>query len=542
MRATLLARFSILFTLLTTAALAQSGGGYDLTWSAVTGGGGASAGNDGAGHTYILESAVAPPAEEAASDGYRLQGGFLAGAAQVTLVLLYINGDNNLAPYIHKLVQNVHRGATNPDIVVHMVLDWPGKDNSRRYVVDKKGETECNFQIDFTCGTRYVLDHNVTKFAEDLGDPANLTRFITESLALHPQADRVVLSLVGHGGGWSPNLLAGQPTGHGGKPADALGGLLWDDYTGVTDDEGNLVGNSLSTLDLRQALDDAYEITGRKIDLLYLDACLMGMWEVAHELTDRVDFLLVSQSWSWTAFPYHEHLTAVRNSQSIRAIGRQWTAHEAARMARDRFPYTYSLIDLARLPPLTVAIDNLAQELLPVVTTPTGKEGVRAAFEAGGCFDSNGDRLINLSDPGLGDGIDNYCDLHTLAGAIKARFAGQNSIVAASEAVQAALANAVDEEANRYGCGAPGVSSTIPWCWEELGGLSIYAPFGADDWKRNFYGQLQVDQKTAWGNLIRAYWNNVAAPAAPTCPPEQCPLPGGPLPVNETLFLPLVTR
>jgi hypothetical protein len=72
--------------------------------------------------------------------------------------------------------------------------------------------------------------------------------------------------------------------------ADELGGLLWDDYTGVRDNEGKLTGNSLSTIDLRLALEAAFAATSRKIDLLYLDACLIGMWEVANEIKDQVHF------------------------------------------------------------------------------------------------------------------------------------------------------------------------------------------------------------------------------------------------------------
>jgi hypothetical protein len=149
---------TMIFLLLTSAALAQTGGSYDLTWSAVTGGGGASSGSDGAGRTYAVTNAVAQPVvAELRSDQYVLQGGFLGGVTSpATLVLLYINGDNDLANYVHDLVAKVHTGAANPNIVTFMVLDWPGGGNSFRYLVDKNGATTCNFRQDHTCDGRYV--------------------------------------------------------------------------------------------------------------------------------------------------------------------------------------------------------------------------------------------------------------------------------------------------------------------------------------------------------------------------------------------------
>jgi len=450
-----------------------------------------------------------------------------------TLVLLYINGDNDLAPYIHDLVRKVHGGAINPEITVVMVLDWPGAGNSRRYRVDGQGVTTCDFAEDYTCKGRYVLEQNVEAFPEDLGDPANLSQFIAEASAEYPDAKRVALALVGHGGGWSPNLLAGQPQGHGGKPDDELGGLLWDNYT------GNGPGNSLSTLDLQQALSSAVASTGRKIDLLYLDACLMGMWEVAHEVRNEVNYLLASQSWSWTSFAYDAHLLNIRNAQSVRQIGEAWIQNEAAILRRDRYPFTHSLVDLTQAPSLTTSIDTLAQSLTAVASSAEGKTKLRTAFAASDCFDSNADHIINRNDANAGR-IDNYCDLHSFAGQLQQQFINTLEIVNAAQAVQIAIAGAVVGKAD--GCGVPVGYSPLAWCWQALGGLSIYTPLGEDDWKRGLYTQLQVARDTHWDEFINQYWANVSAPNEPGCPPEGCPLPDGPLPLAHSVYLPVMQR
>jgi len=59
--------------------LAQSGGGYDLTWNTVDGGGGSSAGSG-----YTLNGTVGQPdAGMLAGGGYTLGGGFWMGGATV---------------------------------------------------------------------------------------------------------------------------------------------------------------------------------------------------------------------------------------------------------------------------------------------------------------------------------------------------------------------------------------------------------------------------------------------------------------------------
>ncbi len=458
--------------------------------------------------------------------------------AAETLVLLYINGDNDLNEAMHDLVRRVHIGATNPEVTVVMVLDWPNKDNlgpanSHRYLVDRLGATNCNFQADYTCGGRYVPEQNVEGFPEDLGNPANLSQFITDTITLYPDAKRVALALVGHGGGWSPNLLAGQPKGHDGQPG--IGGLLWDDYT------GNGPGNSLSTLDLHQALSDAMTKTKRKIDLLYLDACLMGMWEVAHELRNEVHYLLASESWTWASFAYDAHLLGIRNTQNTADMGGAWLHDKKTQIDQDHYPFTYSLLDLTQMPTVTTGIDALAQQLIPVAATAAGKLKLHSAFTVSACFDSNADHIINLSNPSAGR-LDNYCDLQSFTAQLQQQFTTPTELVSAVQTVQSALAQTVVSADNSTNCRAPGKYSTIPWCWPKLGGLSIYTPLGEDDWKRGLYAQLQVATDTHWDEFLNEYWDNAVAPDVPTCPTGGCPLPDGPLQIIHAIYLPVVQR
>lgn len=68
----------IVLALSSAVALAQTGGGYDLSWSTVDGGGGTSSGG-----TFSLSGTVGQPDASTAMTGgtYTLRGGFWAGIA-----------------------------------------------------------------------------------------------------------------------------------------------------------------------------------------------------------------------------------------------------------------------------------------------------------------------------------------------------------------------------------------------------------------------------------------------------------------------------
>jgi hypothetical protein len=266
----------------------------------------------------------------------------------------------------------------------------------------------------------------------------------------------------------------------------------------------------------------------------------MGMWEVAHEVRNEVNYLLFSESWSWTSFAYDAHLSAVKNALTIDQIGAQWIENEAAILNPINHAYTYSLLNLSQMPTVTTSIDSLALQLDPLARSDEGKARIRSAFEASDCFDSNADALINRDDPSLGEGIDNYCDLASFVKQLQTQFSTTTQLVGVAQAVQAVISDTVLSEASASGL--PGKYSNIPWHWKKLGGLSAYTPLGEDDWKRGLYAQLQVAQDSHWDEFISQYWDSATAPDAPACSEEPCPLPGGPLEIIYSVYLPVVKR
>ncbi|MBN1890055.1 MAG: right-handed parallel beta-helix repeat-containing protein [Thermoflexales bacterium] len=409
-----------------------------------------------------------------------------------SLVLIYAGGDNDLADGMLRLINRAEKAAGNAHALVLLVLDGPGDGDSFLYRLQEDYDDSCPNYANPTCDGRYVEGQTLWRWGEDSGSPYSLAEFLEGALRAYPGARQVILALAGHGGGWTPDLLAGQPSFHDTQP----GGLLWDAHP----------GDSLSTYELGQALRWSRQAGGRKIDLLYLDACLMATSEVAYELRGEADYLLASESVKWASFPYDLHIDAVDGVRTARQLGHAWLQNEADLLRPEGYPFTYALIDLGQVEALQTVRDALATAL--VATLPISRPQIEAAWTASGCFDSSQDGVIGPED--------NLCDLGAFAGQIERSFSDNVTVTAAAQAVPGAVAAAVVTQT--YHNGVPWQHPEQTWAWDSLGGLSGYLPLKEDDWKRLYY------PSGTWRQFLVQYWNSMP----PTCPPDCGPTPAPP--------------
>lgn len=435
-----------------------------------------------------------PPAEAAAAVAV------VDPAVEHTLVLLYASGDNNLRDSTLTLLNRLEQAADTPHATILMLIDGSTQGDALLYRVQPDEDMTCPHAQNPTCNGRYTVGQNMWTWGENVAHADSLAAFVQGALLAYPHARQTALVLMGHGSGWWANPEAGaedgpaqlhgfipQPRGHARKP----GGLLLDETP----------GDSLSTAELGDALRWATQAAGRRIDLIYLDACLMSTAEVAYELRDSADYLLASENINWTAMPYQQHIQAVTADIGAEALGLAWLHHEQDVLAPD-YPYTYSLIELAALDDVRAAVEQLAAALLGRL--PQDRAQIAAAFASSALFDSDG----NLS---LDKGSDNLVDLASFARQVQQQFGSSSTIVGAAQAVQDAIAAAV--VATAYNTSAPWLFDQ--WAWDNLGGLSIYAPLNQDDWKRGFAGQSRFVQQGAasWKTFLDAYWGYAPAPA-----------------------------
>ncbi|HRW09087.1 MAG TPA: clostripain-related cysteine peptidase, partial [Caldilineaceae bacterium] len=458
-----------------------------------------------------------------------------------TLMLIYAVGDNDLGEGMIQLLNRAERATGgDPTVAVALLMDGPGAQDAYLYYLQPDtGQLNCPNYQNITCDGRYQFGVNLFTWRENTADVDSLATFIATAQRTYPTAQTIALSLVGHGSGWSPTLLAGQPHGIADQPhgiADQpSAGLLWDQ---------SMIGdNTLSTGELRQALEQAQQATGQSVDLLYLDACSMAMAEVAYELSGTADYLLASQSISWAAFPYDQLILAIQEGMSGQEIGEAWLAIEADGLTAHSgvYPYTFSLVDLAQMPAVALAHQTLVSTLRAAWqsdTTRTVATAFADAVEATACVESNYDGKINR--------FDTYCDLGSFAQRIEGAFVDYPDIANAANAIGTALSSAIITTANHSGHPwSPPESEWWNFTAPPLNGLSLYMPLAphVDDVRRRYYtaNQLGYLTVTDWDTLLADAWGGSEPPT--TTVDCDCPANVKLLPLQPSIRLqsPMVT-
>ena len=248
-------------------------------------------------------------------------------------LLVYIDGDNNLeSSYIDSFLSMSSVGSTSEVSIVVQFDRIPG-------VTSRYGNwTDCN---------RFYITKNLTPEAENaiqnlgevnMGDPNTLTNFVNWAINSYP-ADSYCLLLMNHGGG-------------------SINGVCIDETDG---------DDWLSLPELSQALSAVPE----KMDLLYFDACVMGMIEVAYQISDYADIMLASEEVMYTGEPYAYYLTNLTANPSMSPT--ELTDVIVSSYTEDIIDYslhtgqllqsTLSAVNLSQISNLKTAVDNFAQRL-----------------------------------------------------------------------------------------------------------------------------------------------------------------------------------
>jgi hypothetical protein len=165
------------------------------------------------------------------------------------------------------------------------------------------------------------------------GEPKNLTDFIVWAERNYP-ANQYALILWNHGTGWkeddiyaryrenidmrivSSELRSGYGKDHLLKKAmflSTVGEIMSvedEEIRGICYDDSSM--SFLDNKDLEKALVEAQNITGQRLSLIGMDACLMSMVEVAYQLRDMADVMVASQevelAYGWPYFQILQEL------------------------------------------------------------------------------------------------------------------------------------------------------------------------------------------------------------------------------------------
>jgi hypothetical protein len=251
-------------------------------------------------------------------------------------ILQYSAADNNLTSAMVDDIKEMERVGSNADMNLVVQLDQGGSKGAARYFLDKHANNSGG-----------IVSPALQKLGSiDMADPRVLADFVKWGMEKYP-ADHYALIISDHGGGW----------------------------TGAISDDSH--GGWATTPQLREALDQALK-DGKKIDVLGFDACLMANHEATHELQGNADFLIASeQTEGADGWPYSKLLTGkfLKELQQVLKAKLNISPRDFAIKAvqdastnQGTLP-TMSAMEMAQVPALSAATDELAKRLLATKTS-----------------------------------------------------------------------------------------------------------------------------------------------------------------------------
>ncbi|MBN9414960.1 hypothetical protein ABS71_19415 [bacterium SCN 62-11] len=266
-------------------------------------------------------------------------------------VLVYSVSDNNLYRYMQSDLDEAERiGSTNEMTLLAETSHQPKGGN----VVRMK------LEADNTPGLKSPVLQDLGR-THDMAKPENLASSIAWAMKEYP-SKHFFLICSDHGAGWKG--------AHHAESTDS-----W-----------------MNATDLEAALKSAQEQTGRKIDVLGFDECLMASTEIGHQLKDYANYLVASEEVEGGAgWQYDEALPGGKQTNSNSRILSPKVLDYAAAALRARDPLTpadmakgivkmaeghqrdlgtMSAVDLTKMGAVSAALDNFAGKVMDANITP----------------------------------------------------------------------------------------------------------------------------------------------------------------------------
>lgn len=212
-------------------------------------------------------------------------------------VMVYLNGDNNLEPdalddFAEMAKVALPANVNTPAVNVIVQFDRIGVHTKYRPTNPQWTQT-LRFRM-----TRNIQPVPTAAYQDlgekDMGDPATLTDFITDTRTRYP-ARKYALVIWDHGQGYRyvslNRALAGIAEERSARTATSFKSSAEATYRSCSNDETN--NNELFNAETQKALADA--LGAGQLDVIGFDACLMAMVETAYGLRPYAKYLVASQ-------------------------------------------------------------------------------------------------------------------------------------------------------------------------------------------------------------------------------------------------------
>lgn len=387
-------------------------------------------------------------------------------------IMIYMDGDNNLeADALDDMNELELVDLAGEGIEVIVLLDrvdgettadgdWTG---TRLYRITADNNTSAIQSERLADSTWLYLTDTGDNEEKNMGDPQTVKDFIDFSQANYP-ADRYAFIFWNHGGGWRDREYSvpqiSSPVRQKSSPKKTKKNnvvnrsVCWDDTS--------VVNYVLHMSDVESAL------TGKGIDLVGFDACLMGMVEVVYQLSGETDYVVASsETEPASGWKYDRmlHSFIQRTVNGPEELGR-----DIVDSYIDYTPYsgiTQTLIDISTMDTLFTALNTFATNL-----------------QSGNDDDTIAGRYQTMS---YSNG--HYIDARDFAEAMSA-------VTGAGDVVDALDAAVVYHRHKGY---------------DDSNGLSIYYPVhsSADNEYSDYNDSVIKFANSGWDEMLADYYSNV---------------------------------
>lgn len=386
--------------------------------------------------------------------------------------MVWMAGDNNLEENGNLDLKELMKIGSTDDVNVVVQFDRMSDDQTRRFFV-KKGELVEQGGLGET----------------NTGDPAVAADFFTWGVSEYP-ANRIACIFWNHGSGIDETdvyrilrsagtrITRGQVHAASDNlrrslfaasviPAAVNRGIAYDDTA----------RDFLDNIELRNVLDTVHRKTGRTVDVLGFDACLMNMIEVAAELREFADYMVGSEETEpVNGWPYDSILKKLIARPSMQASELSAIIVEDYVKSYSSDAVTQSALNLARTTTTAKAVDELATALIAILSDGNEYMALTKAIRSAQRYDTR-----------------DFVDLVDLCDQIAARVSTVAVRNAASKVVSAVTEAAPLVSAEKH----RGTSMA------KSHGVTIYLPWAND--ASLVYERLEFSRNTRWGKFIKKY-------------------------------------
>lgn len=404
-------------------------------------------------------------------------------------ILVWIAGDNNLSDYGTLDLAELKQVGSGAKVNLVAQYDRSGTTGTQRYFLRK--------------GTTLAADAVADLGETNTGDPKVAIDFFTWGITTYP-SDHVMCVLWNHGSGIDETDVYARA-----RALTASGRKSAAPVTVTRNHARAIAGSKLSRALFRSTIDKALRSkaiayddtsrdfldntelgnvvatvvknTGRPIDVIGFDACLMNMVEIGYQLRDSASYIVGSEETEpGNGWPYDKVAAAATKAATgtpaklASAVVNAYVASYAKDPNENRV--TQSAVDVSKVGALTAAVDALASACI-------------ANLQAAPDYMAFSQSVTNAVRFEMRD----FVDLGDLCKQLAAR-SKNAEVVAAAKAVTAALGAYVTTK----GYKGSGVAAAT--------GTTIYFPLAGD--VHVAYDQLDFAKHTRWPELIAKFRSN----------------------------------